>query len=149
MCHTWLMKNLPDDPEELKELYRSLESTVNAWWDIRSQNESQVQTLVMDAFAGYLRTSRNGGMPVEDSDMVLAVVEEASRNILEAVWPVILRIADKHRNDLLIPMDVPEAPDLEDVITRLGRISEGLTGGNKIGLLLAINELEEYSKHGI
>lgn len=124
MCDIGGMKDLPNDPEELKDIIRSLESQTKAWWDIRTLHEGELKNEVLDTVKGYLRVSRSGGMPSEESDMVENVVSGALNDIVVAVWPILLRIADMHKNDLVVPEVLMEKPPsssfeyLENVLSK-------------------------------
>lgn len=53
--------------------------TLNAWFDRRKLGHAAVDQAVLDAASGYLRTSRSGGMPQEESDLILGVVQDMAR----------------------------------------------------------------------
>ncbi len=54
-------------------------STLDAWFDRRELGHAAVDQAVVDAASGYLRTSRSGGMPQEESDLVLGVMQDMAR----------------------------------------------------------------------
>lgn len=54
-------------------------STLDAWFDRRELGHDAIDQAVLDCAKGYLRTSRVGGMPQEESDAVLAVIEDMAR----------------------------------------------------------------------
>ena len=54
-------------------------STLNAWFDRRKLAHAAIDQAVVDAASGYLRTSRSGGMPSEESDLVLGVIQDMAR----------------------------------------------------------------------
>lgn len=118
------MRQLPDDPEQLKEIIHSMKSQTKAWWDIKAQNEAELKTVIVDAVKGYLRTSRNGGMPKRQSDIVENVLEEVAGDMMFAIWPIILRVAEKHRNELEVPSSVP---DRDEELTTIIEYLEGAT----------------------
>lgn len=53
--------------------------TLNAWFDRRKLGHKAVDQAIVDAASGYLRTSRNGGMPQEESDLILGVMQDMAR----------------------------------------------------------------------
>jgi len=53
--------------------------TLNAWFDRRKLAHEAVDQAVIDAASGYLRTSRVGGMPKKESDLVLGVIKDMAR----------------------------------------------------------------------
>lgn len=54
-------------------------STLDAWFDRRELGNEAVNQAVIDAASGYLRTSRVGGMPQVESDLILGVMQDMSR----------------------------------------------------------------------
>lgn len=54
-------------------------STLDAWFDRRKLGNEAVNQAVIDAASGYLRTSRVGGMPQVESDLILGVMQDMSR----------------------------------------------------------------------
>ena len=54
-------------------------STLDAWFDRRKLAHNAVDQAVVDAASGYLRTSRVGGMPQEESDLILGVIQDMAR----------------------------------------------------------------------
>jgi len=60
--------------EKLETIY-----TLNAWFDRRKLAHDAIDQKVFDAASGYLRTSRGGGMPQEESDLVLGVIQDMAR----------------------------------------------------------------------
>lgn len=53
--------------------------TLNAWFDRRKLCHEAVDQAIVDAASGYLRTSRVGGMPQKESDLVLGVIQDMAR----------------------------------------------------------------------
>lgn len=64
--------------EEVEEKLDAI-STLDAWFDRRELAHDAVDQAVIDAASGYLRTSRVGGMPQKESDLVLAVIQDMAR----------------------------------------------------------------------
>jgi hypothetical protein len=58
--------------------------TLKAWFDRRKLAHEAIDKAVIDAASGYLRTSRVGGMPQEQSDLVLGVIEDMAYRSLFA-----------------------------------------------------------------
>lgn len=54
-------------------------STLDAWFDRRKLGHAAVDQAVVDAASGYLRTSRCGGMPQEESDLIIGVMQDMAR----------------------------------------------------------------------
>lgn len=54
-------------------------STLDAWFDRRKLGHDAVDQAVVDAASGYLRTSRVGGMPQAESDLILGVMRDMAR----------------------------------------------------------------------
>ena len=54
-------------------------STLDAWFDRRKLAHDAIDQAVVDAASGYLRTSRVGGMPQEESDLILGVIQDMAR----------------------------------------------------------------------
>ena len=54
-------------------------STLDAWFDRRKLAHDAIDKAVVGAASGYLRTSRVGGMPQEESDRVLGVIQDMAR----------------------------------------------------------------------
>lgn len=52
---------------------------LDAWFDRRKLAHDAVDQAVVDAASGYLRTSRVGGIPQEESDLVIGVIEDMAR----------------------------------------------------------------------
>lgn len=144
------MRQLPDDPEELKEIIRSMESQTRGWWDIKAQNEAELKTVIIDAVKGYLRTSRNGGMPKKQSDMVENVLEEVAGQMMFAIWPIILRVAEKYRNELEVPTSIPDRDaELDEILECLTRATEdealrGTRGYSRVLMsMIKLRELQQ------
>lgn len=55
------------------------EETLNAWFNRRELGHEAVDQAIVDAASGYLRTSRVGGMPQEESDLILGVMQDMAR----------------------------------------------------------------------
>lgn len=99
------------DVEELKAEVARLKaqiaderSTLKAWFDVKSMAQAQLEPVFIDCMKGYLRTSRCGGMPQEESDLVEAQLENFARlYLVDAVWPMLLRIAEEKRGELKVP----------------------------------------------
>lgn len=144
------MRQLPDDPEQLKEIIRSMESQTRAWWDIKAQNEAELKTVIVDAVKGYLRTSRNGGMPKKQSDMVEIVLEEVAGQMMFAIWPIILRVAEKYRNELEVPTTIPDRDaELDAILGYLDRATEDKALRDTLGyssVLMAMIKLRELQQ---
>lgn len=144
------MRKLPDDPEELKEIIRSMETQTKAWWEIQSQNQGELKTLIMDGIKGYLRTCRSGGMTAKQSNLVEAVVDGVADRIAFIVWPIILRIAEKHHADLIIPVAWErEVTDEEKAIEFLEKATQDPALRDTRGytsVLMAMSVLDERKK---
>lgn len=54
-------------------------STLDAWFDRRKLGHDAVDQAVVDAASGYLRTSRVGGMPQDESNLILGVIQDMAR----------------------------------------------------------------------
>ena len=54
-------------------------STLDAWFDRRKLGHDAIDKAVVDAASGYLRTSRVGGMPQKESDLILGVIQDMAR----------------------------------------------------------------------
>jgi hypothetical protein len=54
-------------------------STLEAWFDRRKLAHDAIDQAVVDAASGYLRTSRVGGMPQEESDLVLGAIQDMAQ----------------------------------------------------------------------
>ena len=52
---------------------------LDAWFDRRKLAHDAVDQAVVDAASGYLRTSRSGGMPQDESDLVLGCIQDMAR----------------------------------------------------------------------
>nr|WP_309504338.1 hypothetical protein [uncultured Roseovarius sp.] len=65
--------------ERLREACANERATLQAWFDRRKLAHEKVDEAVLNAARGYLRTSRNGGMGQEESDMVEGVIEDMAR----------------------------------------------------------------------
>ena len=53
--------------------------TLSAWFDRRELGHEAVDQAVVDAASGYLRTSRAGGMPRKQSDLIIGVIQDMAR----------------------------------------------------------------------
>lgn len=53
--------------------------TLSAWFDRRELGHEAVDQAVVDAASGYLRTSRVGGMPRKQSDLIIGVIQDMAR----------------------------------------------------------------------
>ena len=62
--------------DKAKEETKDAISTLEFWFDRRELGHKAVDQAVLNAASGYLRTSRSGGMPQEESDLVLAVFQD-------------------------------------------------------------------------
>lgn len=81
-----MAQKMRDRIEELETSLETVEldkrnaiSTLNAWFDRRKLAHAAIDQAVLDAASGYLRTSRSGGMPSEESDLVLGVIQDMAR----------------------------------------------------------------------
>ena len=54
-------------------------NTLSAWFDRRELGHEAVDQAVVDAASGYLRTSRVGGMPRKQSDLIIGVIQDMAR----------------------------------------------------------------------
>lgn len=54
-------------------------STLDAWFDRRKLAHDAIDQAVIAAASGYLRTSRVGGMPQKESDLILGVIQDMAR----------------------------------------------------------------------
>jgi len=73
------IERLRDDlKKEIEEKLDAI-STLDAWFDRRKLAHDSLDQAVVDAASGYLRTSRCGGMKQNDSDLVLAVIQNMAR----------------------------------------------------------------------
>ena len=54
-------------------------NTLSAWFDRRELGHEAVDQAVVDAASGYLRTSRAGGMPRKQSDLIIGVIQDMAR----------------------------------------------------------------------
>ena len=54
-------------------------SSLDAWFNRRELGHEAVDQAIVDAASGYLRTSRVGGMPQEESDLILGVIQDMAR----------------------------------------------------------------------
>jgi hypothetical protein len=64
---------------EAEDETREMLHTLDAWFDRRELAHAAIDQAVVDAASGYLRTSRSGGMPSEESDLVLGVIQDMAR----------------------------------------------------------------------
>ena len=71
--------DLYDEAKRLRAERDDAISTLDAWFDRRELVHDAVDQAVLDCAKGYLRTSRVGGMQQEESDTVLAVIEDMAR----------------------------------------------------------------------
>lgn len=53
--------------------------TLKAWFDRRKLAHEDIDETVLNAARGYLRTSRSGGMPQHESDMIEGVIADMAR----------------------------------------------------------------------
>lgn len=61
------------------KLSKCAQDTLDAWFDRRKLAHDAIDSAVIDAVAGYLRTSRVGGMPQDESDLILGVIQDMAR----------------------------------------------------------------------
>lgn len=79
-------------------------STLKVWFEVKSMAREQMEKEFVSCVQGYLRTCRSGGMPQKQSDLVEAQLENFARlYLVDAVWPILLRIAEEKRGDLKVP----------------------------------------------
>lgn len=101
--------------DALKNENEDLKSTINSWFDIKSMSKEQLVPVFMDNLRGYLRTSRNGGMPQKQSDLVESVVENfADLYLSSALWPILLRLAEEKRGELKVPVGLAPVNNMTD-----------------------------------
>lgn len=64
-----------------KAMEEKLDATkaLKAWFDCRKLAHDVIDQAVVDAAAGYLHTSRVGGMSQEKSDLVLGIIQDMAR----------------------------------------------------------------------
>jgi hypothetical protein len=102
-------------PEQILDENESLKETIRAWFEVKGLAQSQLEPQFMKAVRGYLRTSRNGGMPQKQSNIVDANMENFARLYLaQTMWPLLLRIAEEHREALVVPESVKPKPGITD-----------------------------------
>lgn len=98
------LEQLRAENARLKDQLHDAESTLKAWFEVKSMAREQMETLFVDGVKGYLRRSRSGGMPKKQSDLVEAVLEDFARlYIADTFWPILLRIAEEKRGELKVP----------------------------------------------
>lgn len=112
------MSELEDLREEIARL-RSEKAdavaTLTAWFDIQSLAAAQITPEFVKAVRGYLRTSRNGGMPKKQSDMIENVLEDFARlYLVQSLWPVLIRLAAEHKDGLAVPEHMTPKRDITD-----------------------------------
>lgn len=90
--------------ERLTDQRDDARSTLTAWFEVKSLAENQMVPEFVNCVKGYLRTSRNGGMPKKQSDQIEAVLEHfGERYLVRSLWPIMLRIAEEKRGELKLP----------------------------------------------
>ena len=98
------LEELRAENARLKDQLHDAESTLKAWFEVKSMAREQMETLFVDCVQGYLRRSRSGGMPKKQSDLVEAVLEDFARlYLVDTFWPILLRIAEEKRGELKVP----------------------------------------------
>jgi len=65
--------------KELEEQVKDERRCLEAWFDTRELAHEAIDAAVLDAAKGYLRTSRSGGMCPQESDIIVAVIEDMAR----------------------------------------------------------------------
>lgn len=84
------------------ELELELEETIRSWFELKKLGREELVPAFNDAIAGYLRTSRVGGMPAKLSDQVEAVTENFARlYLIDVMWPFLRKLAEEHHETLL------------------------------------------------
>lgn len=68
-------KQVTDAINELDKECDGAIASIDALFDQRKLAKEQVDNAVKDMVSGYLRTSKNGGMPTNDANMVDAVID--------------------------------------------------------------------------
>ena len=97
-------KRLTEEVERLKDQLADTESTLKAWFEVKSMAREQMEPEFVSCVQGYLRRSRSGGMSKEQSDLVEAVLEDFARlYVVDTFWPMLLRIAEEKREELKVP----------------------------------------------
>lgn len=66
--------------EQLEEDNTYANDIIDAWFDRRELAHEAIDQSVIDATEGYLRVSRVGGMPKEDSDLVISVITDMAHH---------------------------------------------------------------------
>lgn len=74
-----LVEALEAENQRLREAEKYAVATLTAWFDRRKLAHEAIDQAVIDAAEGYLRTSRVGGMPQPQSDLVLGVISDMAR----------------------------------------------------------------------
>ena len=74
-----LVEELQTENQRLREEKEAAEDTLTAWFDRRKLAHEAIDQAVIDAVGRYLRTSRVGGMPQTESDLVLEVISDMAR----------------------------------------------------------------------
>jgi len=73
------IKELEAKLAEAEDETREMLHTLDAWFDRRELAHAAIDQADVDAASGYLRPSRSGGMPSEESDLVLGVIQDMAR----------------------------------------------------------------------
>lgn len=109
------VEELRAENARLKDQVGAAQSTLTSWFEIKGLAQKELVPEFIDMVKGYLRTSRNGGMPQEQSDIVENVLEDfAEKYLVLSMWPLLLRIAEEKRGELKVPISIPTREDMSD-----------------------------------
>lgn len=87
---------LKSENERLREENADLNSTMNAWFDMRELALSELGPTFKRAFSGYLRVCRSGGMSGSLSNQIAAAMDHfVDLHIGEVVLPFITTQVDR------------------------------------------------------
>jgi hypothetical protein len=82
---------------EAQKQTEAARSTLSHFFDLSKQTDEQLEPVFMNAVQGYLRTSRSGGMPKKQSDLVETTMRDFCRLYLgQTVLPVLRSIISSH-----------------------------------------------------
>lgn len=117
--------------DQVKDQRDDAIATLKSWFEVQSLAREQLVPEFVGCVKGYLRTSRNGGMPQEQSDMVENVLEDfADKYLVRALWPILLRIAEDNAAKLVVPAAAKPTPPITD--ERMLACIETALEGNKM-----------------
>lgn len=126
--------NPPEDLETLRRERDAAQEMLNTWFSLASKTEEEVTPILLSGLKGYLKTSKNGGMPSKYADAAYDVLEDFCRlyvgielvPVLRGIAETIAQAAAEAREAELRDRVNALAEGLENITSDLMNISDNI-----------------------